>query len=153
MLQPINGRQIEISTYGETLHRAQYGQNLLMCLTSYFQIQLEIAKLKFETLRTISSHGFLQLCQKRVNDIIGLPLVGLPIVTDDVVDDDDNARHNFGGFHVKPGLEFSRLSLAIVIPFDQVNLPGFKEQKRGSFPLFTFFGAVKMLIFLSFVKK
>ena len=146
MLQPINGRQIEISTYGETLHRAQYGQNLLMFLTSYFQIQLEIAKLKFETLRTISSHGFLQLCQKRVNDIIGLPLVGLPIVTDD----DDNAGHNFGGFHVKPGLEFSRLSLAIVIPFDQVNLPGFKEQKRGSF---TFFGAVKMLIFLSFVKK
>lgn len=146
MLQPINGRQIEISPYGETLHRAQYGQNLLMFLTSYFQIQLEIAKLKFETLRTISSHGFLQLCQKRVNDIIGLPLVGLPIVTDD----DDNAGHNFGGFHVKPGLEFSRLSLAIVIPFDQVNLPGFKEQKRGSF---TFFGAVKMLIFLSFVKK
>ena len=146
MLQPINGRQIEISTYGETLHRAQYGQNLLMFLTSYFQIQLEIAKLKFETLRTISSHGFLQLCQKRVNDIIGLPLVGLPIVTDD----DDNAGHNFGGFHVKPGLEFSRLSLAIVIPFDQVNLPGFKEQKRGSF---TFFGAVKMLIFLSFVNK
>ena len=146
MLQPINGCQIEISTYGETLHRAQYGQNLLMFLTSYFQIQLEIAKLKFETLRTISSHGFLQLCQKRVNDIIGLPLVGLPIVTDD----DDNARHNYGGFHVKPGLEFSRLSLAIVIPFDQVNLPGFKEQKRGSF---TFFGAVKMLIFLSFVKK
>ena len=146
MLQPINGRQIEISTYGETLHRAQYGQNLLMFLTSYFQIQLEIAKLKFETLRTISSHGFLQLCQKRVNDIIGLPLVGLPIVTDD----DDNAGHNFGGFHVKPGLEFSRLSLAIVILFDQVNLPGFKEQKRGSF---TFFGAVKMLIFLSFVKK